>query len=180
MMKHIFLTTVATAFFLVSCNSNDSAKAQESTEVQQENSQEKEAVTTEDESKSKSTTPAQTSGKVVKLTTAEFKELVYDYTQHPDKWVYKGTKPCVIDFYADWCRPCKIIAPIMDELAAEYGDQITIYKVDTEAERELAQVFQIRSIPMVVFCPVNGSPQGTMGALPKEKYKAQIDAMLTE
>ncbi|MDA3882845.1 MAG: thioredoxin domain-containing protein [Bacteroidales bacterium] len=179
-MKHIFLTTVATAFFLVSCNSNDTANAQESTESQQETSQNQESATEEKKAVSETTAPAQTTGKVVKLTTAEFKELVYDYTQHPDKWVYKGTKPCVIDFYADWCRPCKIIAPIMEELAAEYGDQITIYKIDTEAERELAQVFQIRSIPMVVFCPVNGNPQGTMGALSKEQYKTQIDAILTE
>lgn len=117
-------------------------------------------------------------GKVIQMNKAMFIDKVFNYEENPDKWVFKGDKPCIIDFYADWCGPCKKIAPIMAELAAEYKDQIVIYKVDTDKERELAQVFGIRSIPSILFCPAEGQPQMTMGALPKEQFEKMIKELL--
>lgn len=112
------------------------------------------------------------------LTTAEFKAKVMDYDKNPKEWVFEGDKPCIVDFYADWCKPCKMIAPIMDELAQEYEGQINIYKVNTEEERELASVFGISSIPYVLFIPAQGQPSAQRGALPKESYKQIIDEFL--
>jgi len=104
------------------------------------------------------------------LTYETFIEKVWDFENNPQEWVYKGDVPCVIDFYADWCKPCKMIAPIMDDLASEYDGRVKIYKIDTEKERRLAQVFQIRSIPAVLFSPVEGRPMMQTGALPKDQY----------
>lgn len=132
----------------------------------QENSDNKEVVTEAGE------------GKTVHLTADTFKKKVMNYEVNKDKWIYEGDKPCIIDFYADWCKPCKMIAPIMEELADEYKDDIYIYKVDTQKERELAQVFGIRSIPAVLFVPMEGKPQMSTGALPKETFKQVIDEFL--
>ena len=112
------------------------------------------------------------------LTVETFKEKVFNYEKNPEQWVFEGDKPCVIDFYADWCKPCKLIAPIMDELAEEYKGEVNIYKVDTEKNRELSRVFGIRSIPTVLFVPVEGKPQMSQGALPKESFKQAIDEFL--
>jgi thioredoxin len=112
------------------------------------------------------------------LTVETFKEKVFNYEKNPDKWVFEGDKPCLIDFYADWCKPCKLIAPIMVELANEYRDEVVIYKVNTEQQRELSQVFGIRSIPAVLFVPLEGQPQMSTGALPKETFKQAIDEFL--
>ena len=101
-----------------------------------------------------------------------------DYEKNPKTWVFEGDKPCIVDFYADWCKPCKMIAPIMDELAEEYAGKIDIYKVNTEKERELASVFGISSIPYVLFIPAQGQPSAQRGALPKESYKQIIDEFL--
>ncbi len=89
-----------------------------------------------------------------------------------------GSLPCVIDFYADWCGPCKAIAPVLEELAAEYDGQIYIYKIDTEAEQELAAMFGIRSIPSLLFVPMEGQPRMAQGALPKNTLKEAIDEVL--
>jgi thioredoxin len=118
-----------------------------------------------------------TTGKVVHLTTQEFKEKVFNYELNKE-WKYNGDKPAIIDFYADWCRPCKMIAPILEDLAKEYENDIVIYKVDTEAEKELAAVFGIRSIPSILFVPVDGQPQMAQGALPKESFKEAINDIL--
>lgn len=112
------------------------------------------------------------------LTKATFLEKVVDYEKNPQTWEYLGDKPCIIDFYADWCGPCKMVAPIMEELSEEYKDEIHIYKVDTEAEQELAAVFGIRSIPTIIFCPMNEAPQKVAGALPKESFKEAIEEVL--
>ncbi|HRW68907.1 MAG: thioredoxin [Lentimicrobium sp.] len=117
-------------------------------------------------------------GKVVQMNKAMFLERVFNYEKNPDTWVYEGNKPAIIDFYADWCGPCKKIAPIMAQLAEEYKDQIVIYKVDTDKERELAQLFQIRSIPSILFIPAEGQPQMTMGALPKAEFEKMIKEVL--
>lgn len=104
------------------------------------------------------------------LTYETFIEKVWDFESNPQEWVYKGDVPCVIDFYADWCKPCKMIAPIMDDLADEYEGRVKIYKIDTDKEKRLAQVFQVRSIPAVLFSPVKGRPMMQTGALPKDQY----------
>lgn len=114
----------------------------------------------------------------IHLTKAEFIQKVSNYEANPSEWKYLGDKPCIIDFYADWCGPCKVIAPILDELAKEYDGQIYIYKVDTEKEQELAAAFGIRSIPSLLFCPMNEQPQMAQGALPKETFKKAIDEVL--
>jgi len=117
-------------------------------------------------------------GQVVVLNKADFLTKVYDYEKNSSEWIYAGNKPCIIDFYADWCGPCKMIAPIMEELASEYKDKIIIYKIDVDKEKELAAAFGISSIPMILFVPVDGQPQAAMGALPKETMKEQIDKFL--
>jgi thioredoxin len=117
-------------------------------------------------------------GKVINLTKAMFLKQVYNYEANPNKWTFIGDKPCIIDFYADWCKPCKMVAPIMDELAAKYKDQIVIYKINTEQERELAQYFGIRSIPTMLFCPVSADPQMTQGAMDKATYEKIINEVL--
>ncbi len=106
------------------------------------------------------------------LTVETFKEKVFDYTQNTE-WSFKGEKPAIIDFYADWCQPCKMVAPILEELDAEYPS-IDIYKVNTEEQNELAAIFGIRSIPSILFVPVDGQPQMAMGAFPKETFKKAI------
>ncbi|MCX7863373.1 MAG: thioredoxin [Bacteroidales bacterium] len=111
------------------------------------------------------------------LTTQEFKEKVFNYEQNQE-WKFEGDKPCIIDFYADWCAPCRMVAPILEELSKEYDGKIDIYKVDTETEQELAMVFGIRSIPSLLFVPKNGQPQMAMGALPKETFVRAIDEVL--
>jgi thioredoxin len=111
------------------------------------------------------------------LTKQTFLEKVFNYEQNKD-WKFEGELPCLIDFYADWCQPCKIVAPILEELADEYKGKINIYKIDTESEQELAAAFGIRSIPSLLFCPKDGQPQMAMGALPKETFKKAIDDIL--
>jgi thioredoxin 1 len=115
------------------------------------------------------------SGKLEHLTAQTFKQKVMDYEKNPQQWVFEGDKPAIVDFYADWCRPCRMIAPIMEELAAEYEGKIVIYKVDTDAQRELASVFGIQSLPTVLFIPMQGKPSMQKGALSKEAYKQIID-----
>ncbi|MDC0925605.1 thioredoxin [Flavobacteriaceae bacterium] len=112
----------------------------------------------------------------VKLTTQKFKEDIFDYTAEKE-WNYKGDKPAIIDFYADWCGPCKMVAPILEELSDENPDVI-IYKVDTEVEQELSAVFQIRSIPSILFIPKDGQPMMQAGALPKNALQEIIDKEL--
>lgn len=116
--------------------------------------------------------------KPIELTKADFLAKVADYEKNPDEWKYLGDKPAIVDFYASWCGPCKAIAPILEELAAEYADRIVIYKVDTEREQELAALFGIRSIPSLLFVPMEGKPQMAQGAMPKTSFKEAIDKVL--
>ena len=116
--------------------------------------------------------------KTIHLTKADFLTKVANYEKNPQAWEYLGDKPAIIDFYADWCGPCKMVAPILEQLAAEYEGQIYIYKVDTEAEQELAADFGIRSFPALLFVPMNEAPQMAQGALPKDAFKQAIDEVL--
>lgn len=111
------------------------------------------------------------------LTKETFLSKVFNYEQNKE-WKFEGELPCLIDFYADWCQPCKMVAPILAELAEEYKGKINIYKIDTEAETELAGAFGIRSIPSLLFCPAEGQPQMAMGALPKESLIKAINDVL--
>ena len=112
------------------------------------------------------------------LNKADFLTKVVNYETNPDEWKYLGDKPAIIDFYADWCAPCKIVAPILEELAEEYSDKIYIYKVDTDIELELARFFRIQSIPSLLFIPVDGKPQMALGALPKVEIIKAIEGVL--
>ena len=114
----------------------------------------------------------------IHLTKSEFLAKVADYETSPNEWKYLGDRPAVIDFYASWCGPCKMIAPILEELAAEYGDSIYIYKINTEEEQELAAAFGIQSIPTLLFVPMEGAPQMAQGAMPKNALKEAIDKVL--
>lgn len=116
--------------------------------------------------------------KTIHLTKSEFLTKVVDFEKNPNEWKYLGDKPAIIDFYASWCGPCKMLAPVLEELAAEYGDSIYIYKIDTEQEQELAAAFNIRSIPTLLFVPMSGAPQLAQGALPKATLKDAIDKVL--
>jgi thioredoxin 1 len=113
----------------------------------------------------------------VHLTTADFKEKVFNYETNKE-WKYEGTLPAIVDFYADWCQPCKMVAPVLEDLAREYAGQIMIYKVNTEEEQELASVFGIQSIPTLLFIPKEGQPQAAMGALPKQTFEQAIKDVL--
>jgi thioredoxin 1 len=111
------------------------------------------------------------------LTLETFKEQVFDFETEKE-WKYKGELPAIIDFYADWCGPCKRIAPIMEELAIEYDGKVKIYKVDTEDQKQLASIFGIRSIPSILFIPTDGQPQMSTGALPKTEFEKMIKDIL--
>ncbi len=114
---------------------------------------------------------------IEQLTAETFKEKVFDYENQKD-WNYEGDKPCIIDFYADWCQPCKMVAPVLEELAGEYEGKLDIYKVDTESEKELAGIFGIQSIPSLLFVPREGKPQMAQGALPKETFEKAFKEVL--
>ena len=114
---------------------------------------------------------------MISLSTEGFKEKIMDYTISKE-WSYKGDLPCIVDFYADWCGPCKAVAPILEELADEYAGKIVIYRVDTEAEQELSAVFGIRSIPSLLFVPKDKQAMMQAGALPKHTLKQVIDKEL--
>ncbi|HOY31021.1 MAG TPA: thioredoxin [Bacteroidales bacterium] len=111
------------------------------------------------------------------LTAETFKQKVFNYEINTE-WKFEGSKPCIIDFYADWCGPCRMVAPVLEELSNEYKDQIDIFKIDTEQEQELAGAFGIQSIPSILFVPMQGPPQMTMGALPKQTFIQVINEVL--
>ena len=116
--------------------------------------------------------------KATNITKQDFINKVMDYKSNPSEWKYKGDKPAIIDFYASWCGPCRMLAPILDEIAKEYDGKIYVYKVDTEAETELAQLFGIRSIPSILFVPMDGQPMMMQGALPKAELQQVIEEKL--
>ena len=111
------------------------------------------------------------------LTKETFKEKVFNFDLNKE-WKFEGKTPCLIDFYADWCGPCKMVAPVLEELQKEYGENLVIYKVNTEDERELSSMFGIQSIPSMLFVPVDGQPQMAMGALPKSTFEQAIAEVL--
>jgi len=111
------------------------------------------------------------------LTKETFLKKVFNFEENKE-WKFEGDKPCIIDFYADWCGPCKMVAPILEELSDEYKGKVDIYKVDTEAEQELAAAFGIRSIPPMLFVPSDNQPQMSQGALPKHQLEEVMKDVL--
>ena len=121
--------------------------------------------------------PENKKGKMEHLTVETFKQKVFDYENNKE-WKYEGELPAIVDFYADWCGPCKMVAPVLEELSDEYDGKVNIYKVDTEEQQELASLFGIRSIPSILFIPKTGQPQMSMGAMPKEGFVQAINEIL--
>ena len=161
MRRKIILMLMFAAITFISCgNSTDKEKQ------------------TEEEQKNSTINKKENKMKTINLSKSEFLTKVMNYEQNPQEWKYLGDKPCIIDFYADWCGPCKMVAPLLEELAKEYDGEIYVYKIDTEKEQELAQAFGIRSIPSLLFVPMNEQPQMVMGALPKSELKKAIDDIL--
>jgi thioredoxin len=113
----------------------------------------------------------------VQLTAQDFRDKIFDY-ETAEEWKFKGEVPAIIDFYADWCGPCKSVAPILEELSDEYEGKLVIYKIDTDKEAELSSLFAIQSIPTFLFIPVEGSPMLQRGAIPKNIFKQVIDERL--
>lgn len=112
------------------------------------------------------------------LSTEDFKKKIMNYDEHPQEWVFEGNRPAIIDFYATWCGPCKMTAPIIERLARKYKGQIDFYKVDIDQERELAQIFGIRSIPTFLFIPMKGQPTAQMGAMQLADFEDIIESEL--
>lgn len=161
MKRNIILLLMLATITFISCgNSTDKEKQ------------------TKEEQKNSTINKKENKMKTINLSKSEFLTKVMNFEQNPQEWKYLGDKPCIIDFYADWCGPCKMVAPLLEELAKEYDGEIYVYKIDTEKEQELAQAFGIRSIPSLLFVPMNEQPQMVMGALPKSELKKAIDDIL--
>lgn len=122
-------------------------------------------------------TPENSSNGVMELTNESFKQKIFDYKKY-NKWKFEGAKPVIIDFYANWCGPCHRLLPIIEELAKEYNGKIIFYKVNTDAEQELSQYVNITKLPTMLFIPVEGQPQITIGLLTKEKFMKIINEVL--
>ena len=113
----------------------------------------------------------------INLTADGFKEKIFDYSKE-EEWKYKGSLPAIVDFYAEWCGPCKAVAPVLEELSDEYKDQVVIYKIDSDKEAELSRLFGIQSIPTLLFIPLDGPPMMQKGAIPKNAFKQVIEEKL--
>lgn len=118
--------------------------------------------------------------KVKHLTYKEFLSKVWNFENNPNTFIYKGKLPAIIDFYADWCGPCRRVAPIMEKLAEEYDGKLLVYKINVDQEKELAAAFQAKSIPMVLFIPLEGQPMMQVGALPEEGYRKVVVEQLVK
>jgi thioredoxin len=161
-MKRLFLTLASTAILISACGNQNKG-------VKQDNG--KEAST------SNTTVEASATKGSELLTRDEFIQKVWDFTKSPNDWKYLGSKPAIIDFYADWCGPCKIASPILEEIRSEYEGKIVIYKINTDQERELSQVFGITGIPAFLYIPANGKPtmMAGIGQSKEETKKMFVD-----
>jgi thioredoxin len=121
--------------------------------------------------------PQAKEGKTITIDKADFFKYIYNYEKNPSAWSYEGSLPCIIDFYADWCGPCRRLAPILSEVAKEYRGKLVVYKVNTDKEQELAAYFGIQSLPTIVFVPKDGKPRGIMGLVPKEELERIISEL---
>lgn len=155
-------------FSIISCNNNSKTTQDKNVDNQ----------TNQQTSVSQSATiEAAKEGKVMFINKKQFIDNIYDYEKNPE-WTFKSELPCVIDFYADWCKPCKMISPFMEELAQEYKGKVHFLKINVDVEEELARQFNISSIPAVMYCPKNGKPQMNIGGMPKEEIKKLVESIL--
>lgn len=114
---------------------------------------------------------------ISKLNSDEFRKKVFDYKKHKE-WVFEGDRPCIIDFYADWCGPCKMLTPRLEKIAKQYAGKINVYKVNTDEQTEISQAFGIQSLPTILFCPKGSSPQAGMGLISESDLKKAVDEFL--
>ena len=119
-----------------------------------------------------------TEPKVQHLTYQEFIDKVWDFEKSPKEFIFKGKTPAIVDFYADWCGPCRKVGPIMEKLAKEYDGRLSVYKINVDREKELSAIFQVRSIPTVIFIPMQGQPMMQVGAIPEADYRKAIEERL--
>ena len=155
-MKRLFLISIAmTVAGLISCSGNS----------QQAKSVVKKQVLTQQNAKKMN---------VQELTAETFKQKVMNYDIHPNEWIFEGSRPAIIDFYATWCGPCKQTAPIVEKLAEDYEGRIDVYKVDVDQQQELAAFFGVQSIPTILFIPKEGTPQRVSGAMPRSGFDEAI------
>ncbi len=173
-MKRLFVTAMAmVAVAMTGCSQNKQNK----TQAMEQGAPVKAAS---DQTIGNDSLAKSGAGKVNYLTTAEFKKKVMDYEKHPKEWVFEGDRPVIIDFYATWCRPCRMTAPVVEQLAKDYKGKIDFYKVDVDKEQELAATFGIESIPTFLFVPVKGQPTAQMGAMQKADFEAIIKSTLVK
>jgi thioredoxin len=125
------------------------------------------------------TKPVAESGKPIQMDKKAFLARVYNFEKNPKEPIYLGDKPCVIDFYADWCGPCKVIAPYLAEIAGKYNGKVYVFRVNVDNEQELAQFWGIQSIPAVLFCPMKGKPSMMVGSRPKEDFYTAVEAIVS-
>lgn len=163
-MGNIIMALIVAIVVLGSCSNNKKS-----------NSEDKTAMPT---IKTKDTTKNNNELATKYLSTEDFKKNIMNYDEHPQEWVFEGNRPAIIDFYATWCGPCKMTAPIIERLARKYKGQIDFYKVDIDQERELAQIFGIRSIPTFLFIPMKGQPTAQMGAMQLADFEEIIESEL--
>ena len=172
-MKKKIILYMVTALAIVGCSSQKGkASKQELYAPKQEQNALQQIGTKSSKDKSSA------NGRVNYLTTADFKQKVMDYEAHPQEWVFAGQRPVVIDFYATWCRPCKMMSPIVEQLAKQYAGKIDFYKVDIDQDPELASVFGIQSIPTFLFIPMKGKPTAQMGMMEKEEMETVINSLI--
>lgn len=174
-MKRLFLMMFAMfAIAITGCSQNKQGNVSSTAKAQEAKGEDE----TTDASDKSAADAKSGEGKVNYLTTAEFKKRVMDYDKHPQEWVFEGDRPVIIDFYATWCRPCKMTAPVVEELAKDYQGKIDFYKVDVDKEQDLAAAFGIQSIPTFLFIPAKGNPTMQMGAMQKENFEEIIKSVI--
>ena len=177
-MKRSFGILIIASAFVVACNSQTAKNGDNSDKILSEKSTENLAVASV-----KSDTPSEYSDKPIHLNKQEFLAKVMNYEKNPNEWIYEGNLPCLIDFYADWCGPCRLTAPILEDLAKEYAGKIYIYKIDVQREPELANVFGVQGIPAFLYCPAEGNPTMASGIArsldeTKNMFRQNIDNLL--